>query len=959
MTALHKWGASPKVVTISKRGKIKALSLLLAVVLVVSFFALLPQEDNVAHASNAVFWVHKGKTDITNISSGEIGRFYNGDPSTEPALYDDSWGNFVLGGINRVDKESLPVSRPSDIEGTGVMDSYESYITQNVSVVRYKGGADSNLGISVNSEEKGYIKMDVGDLSGRYLYYSVSVESLTGDDDSAFGTFGFDVEGALIARTENNKCGGVAYITDGFETYSDKENWVSGYEYGCIDLKALTGNDSHTVSTVYLWGNSKTKVVLNYLVMSDTHPTKVDAASGNILAVGTAEGADSDPTIERTYPDAGGSMGTGTLALSGAPAFSFENLVIDTEYTPYLYYSFTVGDANSAFLKFFEGASSYYVAKNGSNTALTSVTGCIKMDTLLGKEGIINISDNADRARSFTFGEISNLTVNYLFFYSGVDVSKGDHIIVKNADAYNVYNPDGSFLDYEVTDFSDGSLNAARTYRYKTNEDMSTGVWAPFTHEIDTNFNVDFCWYVNSTESMVNAKRIGRPSTAVDEVALSLNSGIVVRASVEVTKSTGKIETTLKVLNPSKDQNGLYFFCLAVAAVEDGEYDFKETLTGEAVAEVDNHWNASGNLCRLDVANNLVYHSVDKSGTEIGVIGEDWIVYGTDCKIKDEVEFEEIGGYVKYNVYTAPTETDGPSFEREENKTLVLLSEGDYSLRSYEYSQIQDGVTGVNFNGWMLFADTVKNPNSARSKGEYISIYEAYYRNTDVVYDNESSHRHWTFPVPYSFSLHGGLETDVHDTTLNLYTKWEIPVEAENLQVLILVDEFGTTFTAKETEDGYKMIGANEKPTGENTFINDVVYIAVAPKTDGTSETISGGNGTLQYTVDNGVTWIDVGDAASALNGKYTEEYDMTVVKTWFTENTEYSYDLIYAIKMDTDDILKAFGKTDGISGPKAEFKITFRYIAGINNEDGWFDFNGKAVCGSLRFVPFKYIDLT
>ena len=85
----------------------------------------------------------------------------------------------------------------------------------------------------------------------------------------------------------------------------------------------------------------------------------------------------------------------------------------------------------------------------------------------------------------------------------------------------------------------------------------------------------------------------------------------------------------------------------------------------------------------------------------------------------------------------------------------------------------------------------------------------------------------------------------------------------------------------------------------------------------------------------------------------------MALVKNWYSDNTEYNHKLVYALKMDTDDLLKAFGKTDGVSGLDDTFEIDFRYIAGVSDDGGWFNFMGKALCGYFKFVPLKYYNLT
>ncbi|MBO7253772.1 MAG: hypothetical protein J6V36_00540, partial [Clostridia bacterium] len=572
--------------------------------------------ENVASASSAVLWGHKGKDNITNIRDGEIARFDNGDDGTEPATYvNTAWGDFIPGGINRVDKAHLPVTHSSLIDdGKGVMDSYTQYVSKNVSVVRYSGEEYSNLGISVNGESFGYIKMDVNPSGGRYLYYSISVESLTGTPSDKFGTFAFDIDSSskIVARSEKNNCGGVTYFNNIDEISKDTANWINGYEYGCIDLKALVNKDSESIKSVYIFGTSKSKIVLNYFVISNTPPTKIDVANGNILFADDVEGDNSPNGLSRTYSDVSGKSGTATLTLTNTKKFSFENLVIDTDNTPYLYYSFTVnGTNNNGTVSFIINNSINYVAKKDGSNVITSVTGCIKLEELLKKEGIIHITSGATttsmgRLKSFVFGEGANFKVNYLFFFAGLEVTTSDHVVVKNADATNIYNSNGSFKDYKVTDFSNGSLNASYTYKNKDNTDSTKGVWAPYEVEISTK-SVDYCWYVNTVEDLKGAKKIGT-SNSVEIVRKddeNKDVKVIINTSVEEKNENGGLTTTLKVKNPTKNQSGLYFFCLVVSKSGTATYSFKETLDDTAINALSAVLNVSSAFSRLDVADNI------------------------------------------------------------------------------------------------------------------------------------------------------------------------------------------------------------------------------------------------------------------------------------------------------------------------------------------------------------------
>ncbi len=898
-----------------RKAWISRCAVLLAFVTVVAsvVFSL---SENVASASSAVLWGHKGKENITTIRDGEIARFDN-----ETATYiDTAWGDFIPGGINRVDDAHLPKTRSSLIEGSGVMDSYTQYVSQNVSVVRYSGGKDSNLGISVNGESFGYIKMDVNPSGGRYLYYSISVESLTGATGSNFGTFAFGIGSSkIVARSEENRCGGVAYFDSIDAISNDTANWIDGYEYGCIDLKALVNKDadpfSEIVKSVYIFGTSKSKVVLNYFVMSNTPPTKIDVANGNILYADNSDEVDSPSRLTRKYSDVSGKSGTATLTLENTTEFSFENLVVDTYNTPYLYYSFTVSGTNEGTVSFL----GKNIAEKDGKNAITSVTGCIKVEEFLGKKGIVNIANSDVRSKGFIFGDNANFKVNYLFFFAGLDVTTSDHILVKNADATNVDKNDS----YKVTDFSNGSLDASYTYK------KTGGVWAPYEVNITTK-SVDYCWYVNTVEKLENAKKIG--SSNIVEIVRKDDKNkdvkVTINTSVEEKNENGGLTTTLKVKNPTKDHSGLYFFCLVVSKTGASSYSFSETLNENAIKALSDVLNVSSSLCRLDVADNIVYHGVYKDGTEKGILFEDWVVYGTNLKVKNNAQFAANGGYIAYK------------------NDLSSICDSGYVIRSCSYSDVESGASSTDFNGWMLFEETVRNPNGTIIKDGYIGAYKTYFANDPKIeYISYSAHKYWSFPVSYSLTLDNTVGSLIYDTTINLYTAWKVSGGAKNLNVEIFVDEFGTSFMAKQDgKDVMNYISAPKLPNGENKFINDKMYVAVALDEAGTF------SGKMQYAVNDN-PWIDFDK-----NTDFESEANINDAKKWYSTNTEHNLqNVVCAYEIDANKLLETLSKTNGKGGIESEIEIRFQYTAGNSSSDKWFDFLGNSVCGTFKFIPFEY----
>ncbi len=1003
----------------------RVCAILLVVSLCASFF-IFSFEESVTYAAGPVLWGDKDKDKITTVGSTEVARFYDGTDGTLPAEYDNSaWGKYVLGGINRVDEDHLPINHPSGIYGVGVMDNYIKYYSQNVSILRYgkknsNSGTstesekhnDSHLGISVNSEKIGYVKMEINcENTGRYLYYSISTKSLSNAVGKYFGTFAVDVESSneIIARTEKNSAGGVASVgeKDYFTNESNISNWVTGCEYGCIDLKAITGEQANSVYNVYLFGGSKTKVLLNYLILSNTPPTKIDVANGNIPDVEVNGGKKG---VTREYSDKDGINGTAKMKLEKADSFYFENLVVDTKYTPYLYYSFEVTDEVSdevtdevskknPLIAMFHYKitdptdstsptySTYsYGQKPGNKAVKISVTGCVKISSVTGKTGLVNLASADEFAKGFCFSGGANIEIkiNYLFLYSGVDITEGSHIIVKNAHAMDISN------SCTLDDFNNGSFPEEYAYKNKVNPKDSNeentedpnkknteypkGVWAPFEFEINSNLPVKCSWYANSTNEMLNAvcvndiykDNIEETDASVMNQKVSVGLAVTIEETIE--KKTGEgedaeeytsLKTELKLHNPDKRHSGLYFFCLVVS---DKDYEFPSTILDKDIANLNRGGNLVSNYCRLDVANNLVYHKVDKSGKECGIIEEHWLIYGTDYKITNNADFAEKGGYLTYNSYTAATATTKSEYKRDE----ADICDKEYKLiETYDYANVEQGASEVTHDGWILFEETIKNQFCITSFDAYKSKYSAAYPGRG--YDAKDTHPSWTFDQDENFKLDGEPEDILHDTTLNFYTKWKIPVDVEKLEANIFVDEFGTVFRAVNIRDneidyGYDVL---QKPNSESIgeFFNEV-YIAIAQNDEETTVKISPEKGKMQYSIDEMQTWVDIDDELSKLKGKYSEydeEADLGKVKDLYGKTSE-DLNWVYGLKIETDEFLDSFGKFDKTSGKitlTSNFKIEFKYVTGVSVNDSWFDFTGSAVCCSLNFIPYRYHDLT
>ncbi len=912
-----------KIFNVLKKNLVKIGAAFLALILGISAVTLFT-DNNVAYAAEGspILWGNKDDKEVESKKDGEIYR------TDSYALYKDSvWGKLLLGGINRVPANNLPKFRPSLLTtGTGLMDSYKEYYSENVSVVRYSGGTDSNLGISVNSEYVGYIEMSVNPQSGRYLYYSISVTSLNGGE--AYGSFGVDIghKDGVIVRAEDNNCGGIKYAGDmttylsNADTNANKDKWVSGHEYGCIDLKALTKTEStksDTVQTVYLFGSTASKVMLNYLIISDKAPEKIDVANGNII---TGDGNVS----KRTYANNDGITGTATLDLKGSEAFSFENLVINTEHTPYLYYSIEVR-SGSVPVSF-----TYNTKREIAQGIKKNVTGCIKVEDFLDQKGLLCLTDGS--GKGFTFDKGANIKVNYLFFCSGVDVSKGENIIVKNANAY-VNN--ANYKGYTLDKFSGGYLASAETYESK-------GVWAPYEAIIDSALDVKFCWYVNTEAKFINSMRLGDSAGEKQVVINGISVDAVIEEKVE--DNSDKVKTTLKIKNPTKQHHGLYFFCYIVANNEDGYYSFPIKLNEGYETDLEKHLNVSTGFCRLDVANNIIYHKVDKNGNELGVLNEDWLIYGSMDQVTGA--FDSAGGFVY--------------------KTADVIK-SDYVLPVYQYENIESDSQGIAFDGWLLFEDTIKNPNGTEALSTYKSEYKNYYKNFEDIVDyakvrytqeikengSVTQHGFWRFDLKDSrkISLNGNITSIVHDTTINLYTGWEKPIESYPNNIVFMFDKFGTTFISAEkikvTGTGdekkiWEIVYSTKDNSGKNKFVEDGFYIVFAPKTVGNIK-----DGYFQYSVDDGKTWIDISTKESITAVDYS---NLNKAKKWCSSvEFKNSNAIEDAAFFQRESLLRSFNVAEGNG-----LKLKFRYCVEIS-QGGWFNFSGVADCGSVRFEPIKY----
>ena len=914
-----------KILDVLKRNCVKICAAFLALILGISAVMLFT-DNNVAYAAEGspILWGNKDDKEVESKKEGEIYR------TGSCASYKDTvWGELLLGGINRVPANNLPKFRPSLLKtGTGLMDDYNEYYSKNVSVVRYSDGTDSNLGISVNSENVGYIEMSVNPQSGRYLYYSISVTSLNGGD--AYGSFGVDVghKDGVIVRAEDNNCGGIKFAEDmttylsNTDTNANKNKWVSGHEYGCIDLKALTKTEStksDTVQTVYLFGSTASKVMLNYLIISDKAPEKIDVANGNII---TGDGNVS----KRTYANNDGITGTATLDLKGSEAFSFENLVIDTEHTPYLYYSIEVRSGKVPVSFAYNGK--HYIAEGVTK----NVTGCIKVEEFLAKDGLVYLNDGSEIGKGFTFDKGANINVKYLFFCAGVDVSGGENVIVKNADAY-VNN--ANYKGYTLDKFSGGYLASAETYKSK-------GVWAPYEATIDSALDVKFCWYVNTEAKFINSMRIGDSAGEKQVVINGISVDAVIEEKVE--DNSGKVKTTLKIENPTKQHHGLYFFCYIVANNEDGYYSFPIKLNEGYETDLEKHLNVSTGFCRLDVANNIIYHKVDKNGNELGELNEDWLIYGSMDQVTGA--FDSAGGFV--------------------HKTADVIK-SDYVLPIYQYENIESDSQGIEFDGWLLFEDTIKNPNGTEALSTYKSEFKNYYKSFEdavdyakVIYTKEikengsvTQHGFWRFDLKDSgkISLNGNITSIVHDTTINLYTGWEKPIESYPNNIVFMFDKFGTTFISAEkikvTGTGdekkiWEIVYSTKDNSGKNKFVEDGFYVAFAPKTVGNIK-----DGYFQYSVDDGKTWVDISTKESIT---VVADSNLNKAKKWCSSvEFENSSAIEDAAFFQRESLLNSFNVAEGNG-----LKLKFRYCVEIS-QGGWFNFSGVADCGSVRFEPIKY----
>ena len=157
----------------------RILCVALAAVMLSAVVFAVPQLDNTVLAASAVHWgnLYDGKVaDLTvltsqgrtlqasGISSGEmlekwIEENLNAneyiveimDKSGSASYTHADWGDYILGGINRVDKAHLPTVLPKGINGVSVAEKVKGYASRNVSVV---GKSDVSASITVNGAKE-------------------------------------------------------------------------------------------------------------------------------------------------------------------------------------------------------------------------------------------------------------------------------------------------------------------------------------------------------------------------------------------------------------------------------------------------------------------------------------------------------------------------------------------------------------------------------------------------------------------------------------------------------------------------------------------------------------------------------------------------------------------------------------------------------------------------------------
>ncbi len=575
----------------------------------------------------------------------------------------------------------------------------------------------------------------------------------------------------------------------------------------------------------------------------------------------------------------------------------------------------------------------------------------------------------------YAFDSANNVSYNnricYRLFYKYI--SDGENAIVKNADAINTYYTVDRYgresygNDYKITDFVNGALPRNETYS------GSTGVYAPFRINIaKTLTGVWQCWYVNNKPEYEGAKKIGNGENFTNQnfnITFGDGTNVPIKASLTSTPRTSAFDsiseryTELKIHNPTKQHNGLYFFCVVFREPRAGGVEWPETLRQNTLDAISDRKAAQSALNRLFVANNVVYHKVDADCEEDGILKEDWLICGTNSKLNVPQD----------GVYGTPSK---PFYGTEMKVNVRFNANGyiqyaseqtdsvPYPLVSSGYSLYNDGNSET--TGWAFFEATIKNPNSSVSHANYITLYKNYL--ADVEYKERSDGQsYWAYDEGEAFSMAGSANPLIHDTTVNLYNMRLTAIAAEDLKVEIFVDQFGTTFMAEEVTkngDTWTVISAPKTDSGKNEFIKDEVFVAVAVKNEHGSSATFDANA-LQYFIKADEGWVDVNGSASKIKG-IIKTANNTDAQNWYYKYSTYKKEnldklkFVYALKVDTDDIIKAFGNLNSTNGLAKEFEIKFRCSVGGSGSDKWFDFaGGETRCGTITFIPFQYEDLT
>lgn len=536
-----------------------------------------------------------------------------------------------------------------------------------------------------------------------------------------------------------------------------------------------------------------------------------------------------------------------------------------------------------------------------------------------------------DRGFFYALDTAKNATVNntvcYRLFYKYI--SDGQSVIVKNADSIDTSE------NYAVSDLNGGDSHISLTYA------KTKGTYATYRIDIAKNLTGIFtAWYVSESPSLKGSRLIGSSGTNIKFEGFQKADKKVgaFDASVTYESDDNKHYTELKIENPTKENNGLYFFCVvvrnrnAISAGWPNEWD----PTSSDLDALYNFKFTQSNFCRLDVANNVIYHNVDANGNETGKIGEDWLLYGTNTKVKEE--FETNGGYIKYDL------TD-------EGNIPDSLLEENYSLLNSE--------TGK----WMLFDDTIKNPNKSTELSSYQFVYKEYYseinsndsNNGKYVDVGEDGHSYWKFNGGFKFTMDGNRASILHDTSINLYVLREGASSTEELEAWIFVDKFGTSFVANGTADG-KIVGAskegNGENKGENKFLSDV-FLAVAISS-GNAPSINAED--IEYYDYTNNKWVK-------LKGSSIEYSSATkdTAKKWYSEWSENlsSWNYVFALKLDFDSVVKTFNAQNETGGISKNIVLSIRCSSSASGGDDWFNQGINSVCGTIVFVPFDYNALT